>query len=192
MKYLVDLRTGEINRLSCEINTLPEFLKIVELEEDIDPKLLKVENGKIVKKTDDEILRNLKQQKLQQLISATKSYIEQHYPETKQRSDVADKEYWGSWLVAHNQTYTTDTIYASVYQSVARIMSRQTTLESELQNYPEAERVAWEQLIKVGLRVAFVQAVKQEYHYLAEAIQNAQTKEELEAIQIEFKTKFPL
>jgi len=137
-------------------------------------------------------LDELKQQKLQQLISATKSYIEQHYSETKQRSDVADKEYWGSWLVVHNQTYTTDKIYASVYQSVVRIMSGQTTLEQELQNYPEQERQAWEQLIKVGLRVAFVQAVKQEYYQLAQAIQNAQTKEELESIQIQFKTRFPL
>jgi len=153
---------------------------------------LKIENGKIVKKTDEEILNELKQQKLQQLIFATTSYIEQYYPEVKQRSDISDKEYWGSWLLARNPNYTTDKIYASVYQSVARILAGQSTLENELQNYPETERIAWEQLIKVGLRVAFVQVVKQEYHQLAQAIQNAQTKEELEAIQIEFKTKFPL
>jgi len=134
----------------------------------------------------------LKQRKLAELIARTRAYIEQYYPEVKQRSDVSDKEYWSSWLMARNQSYTAQQIYFLVFQSVAKILSGQTTLNAELQNYPETERVAWEQLIKVGLRIAFVQAVKQEYHQLAQAIKNARTKEELERLQIQFKTRFPL
>jgi len=180
--------------VTYDLAYVPKGVKYVEFPDlDIlDADKLKIENGRIVKKTDEEILNELKQRLLSQLISATTSYIEKYYPEVKQRSDISDKEYWGSWLLARNPNYTTDKIYASVFQSVARIMSGQTTLDQELQNYPETERIAWEQLIKVGLRVAFVQAVKQEHHQLAQAIQNAQTKEELESIQIQFKTRFPL
>jgi len=153
---------------------------------------LKIENGQVVRKTDEEVLNELKKIKLKELEEKTKTYIEQYYPEIKQRSDISDKEYWSSWLMARNQSYTAQQIYFLVFQSVAKILSGQTTLNAELQNYPEAERVAWEQLIKVGLRIAFVQAVKQEYHQLAQAIKNARTKEELERLQIQFKTRFPL
>jgi len=137
-------------------------------------------------------LDELKEIKLQQLERYTPVYIERYYPEIKQRSDIADKEYYVTYLLATNNNYTSDEIYKRAGISAYKIFTGQSTLEQELTLYPEEERQAWEQLIKIALRVQFVQAVKEEYRQYLQMIQNAQTKEELEAIKIEFKTRWPL
>jgi len=137
-------------------------------------------------------LDELKQRKLTQLIVQTKAYIEQYYPEVKQRSDVADKEYWVGWLLSLNPNYTISQIYALIFQSASKVLFGQTTLEQELLSFPEQERQAWEQLIKIGLRIGFIQMVKQEYYRIAKNIMEAKTKEELETVKIEFRTRFSL
>ena len=135
--------------------------------------------------------QELKQLKLNQLQAEATSYILRYYPDVKQKSDIADKEYWGSWLVAQNPNYTTDSIYKSVYQSANNILSGTSDLATEISNYPQAEQKAWEQLIKIALRVAFVQKVKEEYWTLRGQIESATTESELEAIQIQFTTPPP-
>jgi len=137
-------------------------------------------------------LNELKQRKLQELTFATTSYIEQYYPEIKQRSDMADKEYFVSYLLAANSSYTSDEIYRKVVASAYRIFTNQATLDQELQLYPQEERYAWEQLMKIALRVQFIQAVKQEFHNYKQMIETAKSKKGLSAITFEFNTKYPL
>ncbi len=129
--------------------------------------------------------------KLQELQASAKSYIERFYPEVKQRSDVADKEYWGAWLLAQNSTYTADSIYKSAYQSALNILSGTSDLPTEVANYPTAEQQAWEQLIKIALRVAFVQEVKKEYYAKKAQIEQATTEADLNAVDMTFTTPYP-
>ncbi len=129
--------------------------------------------------------------KLQELQLSAKSHIEQFYPEVKQRSDVADKEYWGAWLLAQNSNYTADSIYKSAYQSALNILSGTSDLQTEVANYPTAEQQAWEQLIKIALRVAFVQEVKKEYYIKKAQIEQAQSEADLNAVDMTFTTPYP-
>ena len=120
----------------------------------------------------------------------TKDYIEKFYPEVKQRSDVADKEYWGAWLLAQNPTYTADSIYRSAYQSALNIINGTSDLQTEVSKYPQAEQRAWEQLIKIALRVSFVQRVKEEYYAKKAQIEQAQSEADLEAVDMTFTTPY--
>jgi len=135
-------------------------------------------------------LQKKKQDMLENLKHITKQYIEQYYPEIKQRSDVADKEYWGAWLLSHNDTYTSDSIYKQAYQSALNILNGTSDLQTEVSNFPQAEQPAWEQLIKIALRVAFVQQVKEQYRQLKQQIEQATTLRELEGIRIEINVRF--
>ncbi len=134
----------------------------------------------------------LKTLKLNELQSSAKAYIEQFYPEVKQRSDMADKEYWGSWLLTQNSTYTADSIYKTAFQSAANILNGTSDLQTEVSNFPTTEQPAWEQLIKIALRVGFVQRVKQEYWALYQQVQAATNESELNAVNIAFATPYPL
>ena len=134
----------------------------------------------------------LKQRKLQELNAKVRAYIEQFYPEVKQRSDIVDKEYWGSWLVSRNSgAYTVDGVYVSVHQMANRILSGVSDLATELMRFPPEEWQAWGQLVKIALRVAFVQEVKREYHKLKTQIEKAKTEEELDAVNVTFTTPYP-
>ncbi len=129
--------------------------------------------------------------KLQELRQSAKSYIERFYPEVKQRSDVADKEYWGAWLLAQNSTYTADSIYRSAYESALNTINGASDLQTELSRYPQGEQKAWEELIKLALRVAFVQEVKKEYYAKKAQIEQAQSEADLEAVDMTFTTPYP-
>ena len=133
----------------------------------------------------------LKTFKFQELQAGATSYIQRFYPEVKQRSDVADKEYWGAWLVAQNSTYTADSIYKSAYQSALNILNGASDLPTEVANYPTAEQQAWEQLIKIALRVAFVQEVKKEYYAKKAQIEQATSEADLNAVDMTFTTPYP-
>jgi len=97
------------------------------------------------------------------LSSITKRYIESYYPEVKQRSDVADKEYHGAALLLINPSYTSDEIYKKCGMYANRLLDKQTTLDEILNTFSEVERKHWEQLIKIAVRVAWVQRVKDVY-----------------------------
>lgn len=135
--------------------------------------------------------QELKTRKLQELQSAARSHIERYYPELKQRSDVADKEYWGAWLLAQNSSYTSDQIYRSAYQSALNIIAGSSDLQTEVSGYPASEQQAWEQLIKIALRVAFVQEVKKEYYAKKAQIEKARKESTLSAVDLTFTTQFP-
>ena len=136
-------------------------------------------------------LDELKTRKLQELQATAKSYIERFYPEIKQRSDEADEKYWLPRLLAQNSTYTADSIYKSAYQSALNILSGTSDLPTEISNYPTAEQQAWEQLIKIALRVSFVQEVKEEYYAKKAQIEQAQSEADLNAVDMTFTTPYP-
>jgi len=152
---------------------------------------LKIEDGRIIKKSEQELLTERKSEILTTLQMLAKEYIEQHYPEIKQRSDLADKEYYTAYLLAINQNYSIEDLYAQILRHVLDISSGKTTLAEIVTSYPEEERIAWEQLIKIALRIQFVQSVKAEYRRLVNQMEQAKTLAELENIDLSFKTKWP-
>jgi len=169
------------------------------------------EKGIIRLKTEREKLSEEKIRKKQDIESIIKAYIEQTYPEIKQRSDVADKEFYGSWLITNvidvngNPAYTTDSLYKKAFIYGQQIWFGSKTLTQILQELQANELsnlnpagtyggtrqswekeflFAWEQLIKISVRVAFVQACKVIYRRLKTQIEQAQSLQELDKIQI--------
>jgi len=173
---------------------IPEDVSYVEFPDldFTDAHKLTVIDGQIVLKSDSEVLQELKQQKIAEASQLAKEYILQHYPDDKQKSDLADREYYSAYLVTVNQNYTFEEVYRIVSMLAVQVYRGQMTLDQAISQLPENERKAWEQLIKIGLRVMFVQNVKNEFANFVEQIQNAKTVEELRNIQVIYKTKFPL
>lgn len=107
--------------------------------------------------------KKLEKQKILSLLPIrTKKYIMQHYPDIKQKSDIVDKEYYGALLVSTGK-YRIEEVYKKCLDIARSIINKETTLQDTLQQFPEEEREAWEQLIKVAVRVGWVQMVKAEY-----------------------------
>jgi hypothetical protein len=96
------------------------------------------------------------------LAQLTMNFIYRYYPEWKQKSDNAD------WLLYTTRisTYSSlsiDEIGRYIYQSVARILEGQSDFQTELDNLCQVYdyKEGWEQLLKVGIRVGWVNMIKQ-------------------------------
>jgi hypothetical protein len=156
-------------------------------------------------KTDDEIISEKKEQLLNLLNSKTTSYILNNYPDIKQKSDLADKEFYTSLLI-NKLNLTADDIANKVYNASANILSGTSTLDNEVNklSYDEngneitfewngqtlSAKIPWEQLIKVGVRVGWVNLVKQTYYQAKSQIENFTTLEEIESFDLD-SIQFP-
>jgi len=140
-------------------------------------------------KTKEEKLQEYKETQIKELNQKTKAYIESFYPDIKQRSDIADKEYWGTYLLSINQNYSLDEIYKTASKYALDIFNKKIKLSDILNKFSETERKAWEQLIKVALRILFVQECKSVYHEILNKIQKATSIEEID--QLISLIKFP-
>lgn len=76
------------------------------------------------------------EQKYEELTKLTYQYIIERYPDEKQKSDVADREFWSTFLVAKNKNYTLEDITTKIYDIVARVLEGQSTLQDELATIP--------------------------------------------------------
>jgi hypothetical protein len=85
------------------------------------------------------------------------AYIDEHYPQTKQNSDLADKLYYENLLKAAGYENLEQTIVTKVGEFYGG-----ATLDALLGDIEDENQTAIEQLIKVGIRVAWVQRCKAE------------------------------
>jgi hypothetical protein len=162
-----------------------------------------VANQNIIDNYLKEQFNELKQDKLDRLVIETTNYIENYYSGLKQRSDIADKEYWGAWLITHfSNTYTTDNLYQKFFNSAAKIIEGVSDFDTEVNNLKEVTAfidsdkeakypIALEQLLKVAIRQGWVQSCKVEYKLKTQLISNATTIEDLQAIKLNFR-EYPL
>lgn len=137
-------------------------------------------------------LDELKAQKLNELQTTTKNYIEQFYPQIKQMSDASDKNNGESYLLLQNidtiqlrKDITNETIknYPDFTTALNNILIKYQSSTNQLINY-------WlTQGLKIAFRNYFVFLVKQEYYNLETQINNATSEAELPAIT--FTTIFP-
>ena len=81
-------------------------------------------------------------------------YIYTHYPQTKQNSDLADKLYYENLLKAAG----VQNLEADIVAKVQSFYDGKS-LEEVLADVDENHKEAYEQLTKVGIRVAWVQPV---------------------------------
>jgi len=84
-------------------------------------------------------------------------YIYTHYPQTKQNSDLADKLYYENLLKAAG----VQNLEADIVAKVQSFYDGKS-LEEVLADVDENHKEAYEQLTKVGIRVAWVQQCKRE------------------------------
>ena len=100
-------------------NSIPENVKVVSADVPspdffaIDPN-----SGEIVILTEQEVVEKRKPGKLQRIRNRIFTYITSQYPIAKQNSDVADKEYYISWLLenvldgtTNNPKYSNNMLY---------------------------------------------------------------------------------
>jgi len=151
---------------------------------------IKIENGQIRVKTDDEKLQYVKQKAINELSQKTSTYILKYYTENKQRSDISDKENGESYLVykgldvnALRKDITSLILSNSDFQSALNTLNQKYNTDNEPMIY------YWlSQLLKIAYRQYFVFQVKQEYATYLQQIQQATS---LPLPSFEFKTPFP-
>ena len=85
------------------------------------------------------------------------NYIYSEYPQAKQNSDIADKVYYESLLKAKG----IENLEADIVARVERYY-RGESLDDILSDVADEDKSAYEQLIKVGIRVTWVQMCKNE------------------------------
>lgn len=97
----------------------------------------------------------LKKVELDKKYNSCKDYILQHYPQIKQQSDIADKMYFETALKAGGVSDLEVDIAARVGQ-----LHSGKSLDEVTSDVSQESKVAYIQLIKVGIRVSWVQACK--------------------------------
>jgi len=141
-----------------------KFIKVTEDElPEIEPHLPKFykydENKKIVPDMD-----RIKKEYAKVLKEKVSRYIFTYYPQEKQNSDLADKLYYENILKAKGVSK----IEKGINNRVIDFYNGKT-IEETIKNISDENKEAYRQLVKVGIRVAWVQMCKDAYK---EAIAN--------------------
>ena len=191
----VDTYTSVV-RYVASINDLPQSVRdqnayLVVRRDELSNVVYDTLQNTLRLKTEEETLTERKQRMLRDIEEYTRIYIETYYPELKQRSDLVDQLTNGSLLLIARSDYTSEYIYRQSAQAVFLIMDQNVPLSEVLLTYPENERLRWEQIIKASVRQGFLYRVKWEFWNLRDAIYNATSHAELDAIVIDFQTKMP-
>jgi hypothetical protein len=181
----------ELNILCCALlpEAVPEGVNAIELEvENVGDVIL--DNGTIRVKTDAEKLQEAKQKTINELSQKASAYILQYYSDTKQRSDVSDKENGESYLTYRG--LDTNAIRKDITSLILSNNDFQTALSNLNQKYNtnNDQMISYwlSQVLKIAYRQYFVFLVKQEYATYLQQIQQATT---LPLPNFEFKTPFP-
>jgi hypothetical protein len=181
----------DLKTLCCALikEAVPSGVDAVELEVET-PDDVVIDNGTIRVKTDEEKLQEAKQKAIDELSQKATTYILQYYSDTKQRSDISDKENGESYLAFKN--LDTTAIRKDITSAILSNTDFQTALNTLNQKYNSNndQMIAYwlSQVLKIGYRQYFVFQVKQEYAIYIQQIQQATS---LPLPNFEFKTPFP-
>jgi len=122
-------------------------------------------------------------------------YILQYYPLEKQNADNQQKDYYGTAILMIRSSHTDrepltlDKIYLEVGFKVNQILDGTSTLDQIVSTYPADEQFYWEQLIKAGVRKAWVVKcvyVFRDYVKKVEQANDMETLQNLETETLEF------
>jgi len=87
------------------------------------------------------------------------NHIHNHYPQTKQNSDLADKLYYENILKANGFKNLEQVIVSKVVE----FYENNKSIDELLSDVDDANKEAISQLLKVGIRVTWVQRCKEEF-----------------------------
>jgi hypothetical protein len=148
------------------------------------PQDLTIENGNIVFKTEAQRLAESKADLIKLLQNRATAYITTYYPDSKQRSDVSDKEIGETYLV-YKQINITQLRADIASQVLTHYPDFNTALNNILTIYGSTQDPYinyWlTQLMKVAFRQYFVHRVKQQYYQMKQNIEDATSKNDLPA-----------
>jgi len=148
------------------------------------PQDLTIENGSIIFKTEAQKLAEIKADLIKLLQNRVTRYITTYYPDSKQRSDVSDKEIGEAYL-AYKQINIIQLRADIASQVLAHYPDFNTALNNILTVYDSTQDPYinyWlTQLMKVAFRQYFVYRVKQQYYQMKQNIENATSKNDLPA-----------
>jgi len=95
--------------------------------------------------------------KIEEKIKQCETYIYTYYPQSKQNSDIADKLYYENLLKAKG----IENLEVDIVSKTKRYFEGES-LDSLISNIQEEDKEAYLQLLKVAIRVAWVQECKRE------------------------------
>ena len=106
------------------------------------------------------------EKKLNAIKNSIMPYILKHYPDDKQKSDTADVTYWRAEFEAADKDPS-----KIVVPAARKIAEGKSTIEKEVKAAKLGKELSFGmvQLIKVALRVGWVQRVKQEWYRAVQA-----------------------
>ena len=143
-------------------------------------------NTKTIEVDIDREIAKFKEDLINRFNQDIQDYILMNYPLEKQQSDNQQKDYYGTALLMIRkelgQSLTLDDIYLQVGQYVNEIRSGNKTLQDILNSLPDNEKLYWEQLIKAGLRKAWVVECVHVFRDFKSKVEQAKTLEELESL----------
>ena len=105
----------------------------------------------------EELEKKIKELNVEQKYRECSKYIFKFYPDVKQKSDISDKTYFETLLKASG----VQNLEADIVAKVQSFYDGKS-LEEVLADVDENHKEAYEQLTKVGIRVAWVQQCKRE------------------------------
>ena len=143
-------------------------------------------------------IQNLKQDLIKHAKGIVQSYILEYYPLEKQNADDQQKDYYGNAILLirkqNNQQLSLNDIYITVAENVNKIRFNNASLDDIVKQFPENEQYYWEQLIKAGLRKAWVIEcvyIFNSFKKQVESTNDIQTLKDMFAKDLELP-KFPL
>ena len=105
----------------------------------------------------EELEKKIKELNVEQKYRECSKYIFKFYPDVKQKSDISDKTYFETLLKASG----VQNLEADIVAKVQSFYDGKS-LEEVLADVAAEQKEAYEQLTKVGIRVAWVQQCKRE------------------------------
>jgi len=119
---------------------------------------LELQTKEMAQKYPDEIKKAEDVARIENMNSQCESYIYQRYPQTKQNSDLADKLYYENTLKASGF----ENLEGVVVSKIKEFFSNGVSFDELLSDVEQTQKEAVGQLLKVAIRVTWVQKCKEE------------------------------
>jgi len=140
-----------------------------------------------------------KQHLIERANEVIQEYILSHYPLEKQNADNQQKDYYGTaiLMIRMNKTSSTpltlDHIYLEVGEKVNKFFNGYS-FDQLVSEYPDDERFYWEQLLKAGIRKAWVVKCVYVFNDFKQKVMSAKSLDELEQLDVQILDfpEFPL
>jgi len=124
-------------------------------------------------------LEQAKKTKLEELKRALSNYIYTFYNKIEQDADKTARETMVNRLLTVNNTYTIEELYVKIGQYALNLMTGVMTVKDVIAQIPIQELEYWEKLIKIAIRLAWIEMCIMKYKQIKIQIIKATTISEV-------------